>query len=366
MRAGLFIPNATFDLPGSAEVGGIEVYAFELGEALQRRAHEVCLFGALPLPGKTFRSTTLQLSLHRCVETKRIWKLGTRFRKLVQRLQFATASMDAVVRFRPEVMFIFKPYDFINAARWKRKLPNLRVVMNYQGKDFFPTDRYWKRFIDWEYAASDANADLAAERYGVRPEVFPNAVDIQLFSPPTILEAHDGVRVLTAGRLVGWKGLAVLLEAAAGTPGVEVWIAGDGPERTALEGLSKTLGMSSRVKFLGVLSPAELAARMREVDCFAQPSIDFDACPTAVLQALSSGLHVLMSDLVGLRSYFPDGVAASHLPARGVQAWRSALQNANAGGNREIGRAARQIIEEKFSWESAAIRLEERLKQSAG
>ena len=34
MKIGLFLPNATFDLPGTNEVGGIEVYALELGEAL--------------------------------------------------------------------------------------------------------------------------------------------------------------------------------------------------------------------------------------------------------------------------------------------------------------------------------------------
>ena len=45
MKIGLLLPNATFDLPGTGEVGGIEVYALELGEQLQKRGHGVTLFG---------------------------------------------------------------------------------------------------------------------------------------------------------------------------------------------------------------------------------------------------------------------------------------------------------------------------------
>ena len=36
MKIGIFLPNATFDLPGSPEVGGIETFSFTVGEALQR------------------------------------------------------------------------------------------------------------------------------------------------------------------------------------------------------------------------------------------------------------------------------------------------------------------------------------------
>ncbi len=64
MKIAIFLPNATFDLPGSPEVGGIETFSFTVGEALQRLGHEVVLFGGEPKPGHTHRPTTLTLELH--------------------------------------------------------------------------------------------------------------------------------------------------------------------------------------------------------------------------------------------------------------------------------------------------------------
>src|SRR6202012_1652815 len=88
MKIGIFLPNATFDLPGSREVGGIETFAFTVGEALQRLGHSVRLFRGAPKPGRTHRPTRLELELHPYIETRRIPDLGTRFQRLVQRLHF--------------------------------------------------------------------------------------------------------------------------------------------------------------------------------------------------------------------------------------------------------------------------------------
>jgi glycosyltransferase involved in cell wall biosynthesis len=363
MRIGLFIPNATFDLPGSAEVGGIEVYAFELGEALQKRGHTVILFGGDPKPGLKYRPSSLELSLHPYIETKNIWKLGTRFRKMVQRWHFASSSMSAVLAARLDIIIVFKPYDFLNAWRWKRRQPQLRVVMNYQGKDFFRSDRFWRRYIDWEYAASDENARLAQERYGFKPAVFPNGVNTQLFRPADVQPPTPPLRVLTAGRIVGWKGLHVLIEAAAQVKKVEISLAGDGPERERLQTLAGSLGMSDRIRFLGLLAPEALASAMQRAHCFAQPSIDFDACPTAVLQALSSGLITLMSDQVGLKTYFPSPGYSRILPAGNVAAWAEGLKRAadlRMADRNHVRLNARQRILEQFSWEGISNSLEER------
>lgn len=362
MKIGLFIPNATFDQPGSAEVGGIEVYAFELGEALQRLGHEIVLFGGQPKPGRSHRATSLRLSLHPYIETKRIWKLGTRFRKLVQRLHFASSSWEAVVQSGCQIMLVFKPYDFINAARWKRALPKMRVVMNYQGKDFFATDRQWRKFIDWEYAASEDNAKLAKKRYGALPAVIPNGAQTDLFRPALSDDAQPGkLRVLSAGRLVGWKGLSTLMEAVMGTREAEWHIAGEGPERALLEADVSRLSLGDQVFFHGVLGQEELAGLMRRMDAFAQPSIDFDACPTAVLQALSSGLLVMMSDQVGLKTYFKQPEECWVVPARKSEPWREALVKAArmpAADRRALGQNARRAVVERFGWESIARRME--------
>jgi glycosyltransferase involved in cell wall biosynthesis len=227
MKIGLFLPNATFDLPGTSEVGGIEAYALELGEQLQARGHAVMLFGGKPKEGRRHRAIAIPYRLFDYIETKDIPKLGTRFRKLVQRLHFGSASFSALMETQFDTVFVFKPYDFINAWRWKRVQKNLKVIMNYQGTDFFPTDRFWHRWIDREYAVSPENARLAQARYGGSVPVIPNAVDTSLFQPAG---ERAGLQLLTAGRLVGWKGLRVLAEAVAAVPEIHWHVAGDGPE----------------------------------------------------------------------------------------------------------------------------------------
>ncbi len=363
MKIGLFIPNATFDLPGSSEVGGIEVAAFELGETLLDRGHEVILFGGIPKHGKRYRDTRLKVLLSPYIETKRIWNYGSRFRKLIQRLHFGSASMEWVRREKCDLMLIYKPYDFINAFRWRNL--GTKVVMNYQGKDFYPTDRFWRRWIHWEFASSYENACLAQERYGALAETFPNGVTSSLFKPGSRQPVPGEFRVLTAGRLVGWKGLETLVPVVAAIPALRWEVAGDGPERLRIEDQAKKLGCLDRIQFHGVLSSHQLIARMQAVDVFAQPSIDFDACPTAVLQAMSCGLPVFMSDLVGLREEFRDREECCVITARDPEAWTQVMKAMMAlplGERAQMGINARRAIIHRFSWEGIAARLEARWK----
>src|SRR5260221_9034825 len=68
------------------------------------------------------------------------------------------------------------------------------------------------------------------------------------------LEAGEGaIVVLALASLVHRKGIDVLLDAIARLPGTNliVWIAGEGPERGALEARAEHLGLSARARFLG-------------------------------------------------------------------------------------------------------------------
>jgi glycosyltransferase involved in cell wall biosynthesis len=361
VKIGLFLPNATFDLPGTSEVGGIEAYALELGEQLQKRGHDLTLFGGRPKAGRSHRAIPFPHQLFDYIETKNIPKLGTRFRKLVQRLHFGSVTMKAMTAANFDAVFIFKPYDFINAWRWKKTRKDLKVIMNYQGTDFFQTDRYWHRWVDREYAVSPENARLAEARYGGAIPVIPNAVDTDFFQPgagqaPT----HTDLHVLTAGRLVGWKGLRMFAEAFAQTDGIRWHVAGDGPELPWLKKHAGENHYGARVSWHGVLDPAALSRLMQWCHVFAQPSIDFDACPTAVLQAMSSGLPVAISEKVGLRESFVPDQDFILFPAT-LAAWRDGLQwikSLDPETRRGIGANAREAVIRSFSWDGICTRVE--------
>ena len=76
--------------------------------------------------------------------------------------------------------------------------------------------------------------------------------------------------LLAAGRLHSNKGFDVLLRALRELDGVHLLLAGDGPERAALEALAEAEGVSQRVVFLGWRN--DVGALMRSADVFVCPS----------------------------------------------------------------------------------------------
>jgi glycosyltransferase involved in cell wall biosynthesis len=128
-----------------------------------------------------------------------------------------------------------------------------------------------------------------------RVRYIPNGIDTARFLPP---QEGGGVAPLTIGTVAalrGEKNLARLLEAfALLPPPTRLVIAGDGPERGALEALAARLGLADRVHFAGHQSaPQEV---LRGLDLFALSS-DTEQMPLSVLEAMASGLAVAATDV---------------------------------------------------------------------
>jgi glycosyltransferase involved in cell wall biosynthesis len=89
---------------------------------------------------------------------------------------------------------------------------------------------------------------------GLEAEVLPH--------PPQRLDFRndgDGGYVLSVNRLDRAKRIDLLLEAAALTPGLEVVVVGEGPDRERLEGIARERGLNGRVRFTGRVGEDELA-----------------------------------------------------------------------------------------------------------
>ena len=331
MKIGIFLPNATFDLPGSPEVGGIETFSFTVGEALQRLGHEVILFGGQPKPGRSHRPTKLTLELNPYWETKSIPDLGTRFQRLIQRLHFAWSSRQAWTRHRCDVVLLAKPFDWPVAWWWKRSRPELKVIMGFHGTDFFTGDRRFYGAIDAAFAVSKSVADLAEEHVGKRPMLIPNPVDTDFFSPEPLARALDDKwRIVSSGRLVGWKGFANLVEAVARLRDqhqieAELSIAGDGPERENLRALAAEQKLDWQFKLRGLLAPEPLRDLLRVSDLYVLPSIGLEAFSISALEAACVGLPLALSDQVGLAGFLTEADCAIY-PARDVGALVSLLK----------------------------------------
>ena len=112
-----------------------------------------------------------------------------------------------------------------------------------------------------------------------------------------IAREYPGPRALFVGRLVPYKGVDVLIDAMASVQGTCL-IVGDGPLRASLESHAASRGVSSRVRFLGGVSDADLAAHLHACDLFVLPSVTRQETFGVVqLEAMACGRPVVSTDL---------------------------------------------------------------------
>jgi glycosyltransferase involved in cell wall biosynthesis len=133
-------------------------------------------------------------------------------------------------------------------------------------------------------------------------------------NPPSTTGAEADRRILFVGRLVGYKGVPVLIEAIrrltrAGSR-VHLYVAGRGPEEAALRNQVVEADLKTRVTFLGFVPDPLIGSLYRWADVVACPSINMmESTPTSLEEAASVGTPVLGSALPGASESIPsDGV----------------------------------------------------------
>ncbi|HSJ92776.1 MAG TPA: glycosyltransferase family 1 protein, partial [Gaiellaceae bacterium] len=118
--------------------------------------------------------------------------------------------------------------------------------------------------------------------------------------------ALDGVVLAFAGRLGPQKGLQVALEALSDVPSVSLAIAGEGPERRALERQAAKLGLADRVRFLDGLDRPAVLRLFRAADASLLSS-SWENFPHSVVESLAVGTPVIATAVGGVPEVVRDG-----------------------------------------------------------
>ena len=133
----------------------------------------------------------------------------------------------------------------------------------------------------------------------VYPEI---GIDAPAGIQPTARQPGEPLRVLFAGRLLGWKGahLAIRAVAQAVAKGVPVvfTLLGKGPFEPELRKLAAELGVQDSIRWVSQMPQQELFALYRTMHCFLFPSLH-DSSGNVVLEAQANGLPVICLDLGG-------------------------------------------------------------------
>ena len=114
-----------------------------------------------------------------------------------------------------------------------------------------------------------------------------------------------------AGRLSREKGVDVLLRAMPRVvsvhPDTRLIIAGDGPARKDLAGLSVSLGLKGVVSFSGALGPDEMERLYDDAGLLILPTLWMENCPVSVLEAFAHGRAVVATRIGGVPELVEDG-----------------------------------------------------------
>lgn len=204
-------------------------------------------------------------------------------------------------------------------------------------------------------AVDTGQKDIIISNYNIPPKkirVIYNAVDVNLFAPQPSQERGHKPFFLVPRRLVSKNGVHVAVEAFRFIENkeVELWIAGDGPERSYLEKLVKKLGLTAKTRFLGSVDRNEIIKLMNASIGIIIPSVPVcgvvEATSIAALEGMSMGKPVFASNIGGLAEIIKNGETGFLFEAGDPNALGMLLQHAllDAEWSRTVGIRAREYV----------------------
>jgi glycosyltransferase involved in cell wall biosynthesis len=149
------------------------------------------------------------------------------------------------------------------------------------------------------------------QTHGVRPDLtaylptFSSVAAAPRIDPATFGTPPGADILLTLSRLHATKGLDTLIRALPSLPSCHLWLAGEGPERAALESLAASIGVAGRVKFLGWRT--DRGALLRAAAICVLPS-RYEPFGTVILDAWSTETPLVACASAGPGAYIVNGV----------------------------------------------------------
>jgi glycogen(starch) synthase len=339
-------------------VGGVEVVALAHVQALQEQGFR-CAVVADPYPFNFAAMDTYggipiyRFPFQEVLAGRDLRQIGL-VRERVAQLQW---------RFRPDLVHIYAA-SVSSLFLPRSPVATTPVVLTLHDTcpdDWLRADMVMGRLLrcaDWVTACSPAVLHRAVAQV---PEIADRASAITNALPlPDLLPAalpHNPARLLCLGRLVQDKGFDLALRAFALVhprfPGVRLVIAGQGPERAALEGLAANLGIGAAVDFPGLISPSAVPALLNTASAVLVPSNWFEPFGLVALQAAQMGRPVVASRVGGLQDLVLDGQTGLLVEQGSVEALAAAIAILLADPHLAsgLGHTAYHHARRVYSWE---------------
>ena len=196
---------------------------------------------------------------------------------------------------------------------------------------------------------------------GLRPKciaMLENGVDLDVFTPadwPDPPTQGNPLEILFVGRLLPFKGVAMLLEAVARLRfPYRLTIVGSGSEEAPLRIQAEALQLKGNIVFTGALPLPEVAGRMAQAHVFCLPSVR-ESGGAVLLEAMAAARPVIALAYGGPAEIVDDGIGCL-IPSSGratvVEEMAKALADVvdNPEQWRQRGLAGRKRVEQHYAW----------------
>jgi len=252
--------------------------------------------------------------------------------------------------------------DGVAAAKLAKTL-NKPLVITARGSDInlIPDYAKPKKMIAQSFDIADgiitvsgALKERIVDVFSVNPEhikVLRNGVDTAFFKPldrqkcRAELGVH-GDTLLSVGNLVDIKGHDLAIKAVAQLRDVNLFIAGDGPDRAKLKQLCLQLGVQSRVVFLGVLNQEQLICYYNAANALLLLS-SREGLANVLLESMACGTPVIASSVGGTPEIVRSTEAGILLNERTVE---SAIEGIKSLFEKPPEREDTRRYAEQFGW----------------
>ncbi|MFT4523794.1 MAG: glycosyltransferase involved in cell wall biosynthesis [Bacteroidia bacterium] len=223
------------------------------------------------------------------------------------------------------------------------KFVYVKKNMNSDRKAWFIKFRLCSHII----ARNTTMVETFLTKYLHKTTRIPGGVDLNRFTyqegssktTSTVFRKNPNKKVIVCmAQISRVKGQHLIVQACQGLDNVEIWLPGavrDEGYKAEISKLAADLEMKEHVIFWGSVS--EVTTMLKEADVFVLPTTYFDnhqeGCPVALMEALSSGLICIASDVAGNKDLILDGKTGYLFEAENPSSLKSKLELAFANNN---------------------------------
>jgi len=195
------------------------------------------------------------------------------------------------------------------------------------------------------------------KRFSNKVEIIPVGVDVNRFTP----NYEYPRKLLFVGRIIPEKGIEYLIKSIKFVD-FDLVILGKPVSHSYynyLLDLTKQLHLTSRVHFMGFVPSSDLPKYYQNVGAVVLPSTSrLEAFGITVLEGFACGKPAIVTDLPGPASLVTNKYGKI-VPKKDFEAIaKAASEIFEEGRMTEIGKKARKLVEEKYSWSSISRKIE--------